>query len=267
MAVGRSGPAAGAIISLTFGEWDEERGTPRWTSNWPSSVKAAQPRKPRRTAFLAMAMHQPFRTHVRGCVRGYCRWHLKEQRDQAIRERRQVQIRPDWKEEPDLGRECDSADSAGQHAPEPRRLNMIEAINDALDVMLTRDPDSDRDGRGCRLFRRRVPRHRRAAKAKHGKTRVFDTPITECGIIGVAVGMGAYGLRPVPRNPVRRLYLPGVSTSWFQRGGAAALSFGLRLYLADDGAFAVRRRHFWRTDPQPKSPEGIVHPCQRASKP
>jgi 2-oxoisovalerate dehydrogenase E1 component beta subunit len=27
---------------------------------------------------------------------------------------------------------------------------------------------------------------------------VFDTPISECGIIGVAIGMGAYGLRPVP---------------------------------------------------------------------
>src|SRR3546814_16433429 len=33
---------------------------------------------------------------------------------------------------------------------------------------------------------------------KYGKTRVFDTPITECGIAGVAVGMAAYGLRPVP---------------------------------------------------------------------
>ena len=32
---------------------------------------------------------------------------------------------------------------------------------------------------------------------KYGKTRVFDTPITEGGIIGAAVGMGAYGLRPV----------------------------------------------------------------------
>jgi 2-oxoisovalerate dehydrogenase E1 component beta subunit len=35
-------------------------------------------------------------------------------------------------------------------------------------------------------------------QAKYGKTRSFDTPITECGIIGVAVGMAAYGLRPVP---------------------------------------------------------------------
>jgi 2-oxoisovalerate dehydrogenase E1 component beta subunit len=32
---------------------------------------------------------------------------------------------------------------------------------------------------------------------KHGRERVFDTPIAEGGILGVAVGMGAYGLRPV----------------------------------------------------------------------
>ena len=32
---------------------------------------------------------------------------------------------------------------------------------------------------------------------KYGRTRVFDAPINEGGIVGVAIGMGAYGLRPV----------------------------------------------------------------------
>ena len=32
---------------------------------------------------------------------------------------------------------------------------------------------------------------------KHGDQRVFDAPIAEGGMLGVAVGMGAYGLRPV----------------------------------------------------------------------
>ena len=32
---------------------------------------------------------------------------------------------------------------------------------------------------------------------KHGLTRCFDTPIAEGGIVAVAIGMGAYGLRPV----------------------------------------------------------------------
>jgi len=32
---------------------------------------------------------------------------------------------------------------------------------------------------------------------KYGASRCFDTPISETGIVGVAVGMGAYGLRPI----------------------------------------------------------------------
>lgn len=78
-----------------------------------------------------------------------------------------------------------------------RRMNMIEAINDALDVMLARDPDVVVMGEDVGYFGG-VFRATAGLQKKHGKTRVFDTPITECGIIGVAVGMGAYGLRPVP---------------------------------------------------------------------
>ncbi len=79
----------------------------------------------------------------------------------------------------------------------PRRLNMIEAINEAMDVMLARDPNVIVMGEDVGYFGG-VFRATAGLQAKHGKTRVFDTPITECGIIGVAVGMGAYGLRPVP---------------------------------------------------------------------
>ncbi len=78
-----------------------------------------------------------------------------------------------------------------------RRLNMIEAINDAMDVMLARDPDVIVMGEDVGYFGG-VFRATAGLQAKHGKTRVFDTPITEIGIIGVAIGMGAYGLRPVP---------------------------------------------------------------------
>jgi 2-oxoisovalerate dehydrogenase E1 component beta subunit len=34
-------------------------------------------------------------------------------------------------------------------------------------------------------------------QARHGKHRVFDAPISEGGIVGAAIGMAAYGLRPV----------------------------------------------------------------------
>jgi 2-oxoisovalerate dehydrogenase E1 component beta subunit len=76
-------------------------------------------------------------------------------------------------------------------------MNMIQAINSALDVLMDRDPDIVVMGEDVGYFGG-VFRATAGLQAKYGKTRVFDTPISELGIIGVAVGMGAYGLRPVP---------------------------------------------------------------------
>ncbi len=90
-----------------------------------------------------------------------------------------------------------------------RRLNMIEAINEALDVMMERDPDVVVMGEDVGYFGG-VFRATAGLQAKYGKTRVFDTPISECGIIGVAVGMGAYGLRPVPEIQFADYIYPGL---------------------------------------------------------
>jgi 2-oxoisovalerate dehydrogenase E1 component beta subunit len=76
-------------------------------------------------------------------------------------------------------------------------MNMIEAINSAMDVAMAADPNVIVLGEDVGFFGG-VFRATAGLQAKHGKTRVFDTPITECGIIGVAVGMAAYGMRPVP---------------------------------------------------------------------
>src|SRR3546814_1786127 len=67
-----------------------------------------------------------------------------------------------------------------------RRLNMIEAINEALDIMLARDPDVIVMGEDVVYFGG-VFRCTAGLQEKHGKTRVYDTPISECGIIGVAL--------------------------------------------------------------------------------
>ena len=90
-----------------------------------------------------------------------------------------------------------------------RRLNMIEAINDALDIMLAHDPSVIVMGEDVGYFGG-VFRATAGLQKKHGKTRVFDTPISECGIIGVAVGMGAYGLRPVPEIQFADYIYPGL---------------------------------------------------------
>jgi 2-oxoisovalerate dehydrogenase E1 component beta subunit len=79
----------------------------------------------------------------------------------------------------------------------PVQMNMIQAINSALDVIMDRDPDVVVMGEDVGFFGG-VFRATAGLQNKYGKARVFDTPISECGIIGVAVGMGAYGMRPVP---------------------------------------------------------------------
>jgi len=75
-------------------------------------------------------------------------------------------------------------------------MNMIQALNSALDVTLTRDPNVLVFGEDVGYFGG-VFRVTEGLQKKHGLTRCFDTPIGEAGIVAVAIGMGAYGLRPV----------------------------------------------------------------------
>lgn len=89
-----------------------------------------------------------------------------------------------------------------------RSMNMIEAINDALDIMMARDPDVVIFGEDVGYFGG-VFRATAGLQKKYGKNRVFDTPINECGIIGAAVGMAAYGLRPVPEIQFADYIYPG----------------------------------------------------------
>ncbi|MBL8560084.1 MAG: alpha-ketoacid dehydrogenase subunit beta [Hyphomonadaceae bacterium] len=75
-------------------------------------------------------------------------------------------------------------------------MNMIQAINSAMDVMMTRDPDVLVFGEDVGYFGG-VFRATEGLQKKHGLTRCFDAPIAEGGIVATAIGMGAYGLRPV----------------------------------------------------------------------
>ena len=65
-----------------------------------------------------------------------------------------------------------------------------------MDVMLQRDPDVVVFGEDVGYFGG-VFRCTEGLQKKYGTSRVFDTPISEGGIVGIAVGMAAYGLRPV----------------------------------------------------------------------
>ncbi|SED64807.1 alpha-ketoacid dehydrogenase subunit beta [Rhodobacter sp. 24-YEA-8] len=75
-------------------------------------------------------------------------------------------------------------------------MTMIEAIRDALDVALTDDPAVTVFGEDVGYFGG-VFRCTAGLQARHGTDRCFDTPISELGIVGAAIGMASYGRKPV----------------------------------------------------------------------
>ena len=87
------------------------------------------------------------------------------------------------------------ADSQSTHTA-VRTMNMIQALNSALDVTLARDPDTLIFGQDVGYFGG-VFRVTDKLQEKYGLKRCFDAPITEGGIVAAAIGMGAYGLRPI----------------------------------------------------------------------
>ena len=77
------------------------------------------------------------------------------------------------------------------------KMNMIQAVNDALRTEMRRDEKVVVFGEDVGKFGG-VFRATQGLAEEFGEDRVFDTPLAEAGIIGTAIGMALYGLRPVP---------------------------------------------------------------------
>jgi 2-oxoisovalerate dehydrogenase E1 component beta subunit len=75
-------------------------------------------------------------------------------------------------------------------------MTMFEAIRDAHDVAMAADDRVVVFGEDVGFFGG-VFRCTAGLQEKYGKSRCFDAPINESGIVGTAIGMAAYGLRPV----------------------------------------------------------------------
>ncbi len=77
------------------------------------------------------------------------------------------------------------------------QMNMVEAINDALRHEMRRDPRvvvmGEDVGKVGGVFRVTCD-----LVEEFGTERVIDTPLSEGGIIGTAIGMALYGMVPVP---------------------------------------------------------------------
>jgi 2-oxoisovalerate dehydrogenase E1 component beta subunit len=75
-------------------------------------------------------------------------------------------------------------------------MNMVQALNSAMAVMLERDPSVVLIGQDIGYFGG-VFRVTDGLQQRFGAHRVIDSPIAEGGIVGAAIGMGVNGLRPV----------------------------------------------------------------------
>ncbi|MFT5431756.1 MAG: pyruvate dehydrogenase E1 component beta subunit [Myxococcota bacterium] len=87
-------------------------------------------------------------------------------------------------------------------------MNIIQAINSALDLAMDRDENvvvlGEDVGRFGGVFRATA-----GLFEKYGAQRVIDTPLSEGGIIGTAVGMAIYGMRPVAEIQFADFIFPG----------------------------------------------------------
>ena len=76
-------------------------------------------------------------------------------------------------------------------------MNLVKAVNDALRVEMRRDPRvvvlGEDVGRFGGVFRATT-----GLQEEFGPDRCIDTPLAESGIVGAAIGMALYGMRPVP---------------------------------------------------------------------
>jgi hypothetical protein len=95
-------------------------------------------------------------------------------------------------------------------------MNMIQALNSAMDIMLGRDPSVVLMGEDIGYFGG-VFRATEGLQRKYGEHRVIDTPIAEGGIVAAAIGMSVNGLRPVAEIQFADYIYPGfdqIAASW-----------------------------------------------------
>ena len=87
-------------------------------------------------------------------------------------------------------------------------MNMIQALNSAMDIMLSKDPSVILMGEDIGYFGG-VFRTTEGLQRKYGEQRVLDTPIAEGGIVAAAIGMSINGLRPVAEIQFADYIYPG----------------------------------------------------------
>ena len=135
----------------------------------------------------------------------------------------------------------DTSSFRESHIPNPgkQRINMVEGIRKTLDYELETNENlvifgEDVGAKGG------VHAVTMGLQSKHGKARVFDTSLSEEGIIGRAVGMAYAGLMPVPEIQFRKYADP--ATEQIKNAGTirwrTANKFAAPMVVRMPGGFA-----------------------------
>ncbi|WP_255151658.1 alpha-ketoacid dehydrogenase subunit beta [Halorarius halobius] len=78
-----------------------------------------------------------------------------------------------------------------------QNLTLVQAVRDGMKTEMERDDDvvvlGEDVGKNGGVFRATEGLYE-----EFGEDRVIDTPLAEAGIVGTAIGMAAYGMKPVP---------------------------------------------------------------------
>ncbi len=132
------------------------------------------------------------------------------------------------------------------------QMNMVQAINDALRTEMRRDGRvvvlGEDVGRLGGVFR-----VTQGLQAEFGDDRVMDTPLSESGIIGTAVGMAMYGLVPVPEIQFSDFIFPAydqivseVAKLRYRSGG----DFSAKMVIRAPVGGGIRGGHYHSQSPE-----------------
>jgi 2-oxoisovalerate dehydrogenase E1 component beta subunit len=131
-------------------------------------------------------------------------------------------------------------------------LNIIQAVNDALRVEMRRDPNVVVLGEDVGKFGG-VFRATQGLQEEFGADRVIDTPLSESGIVGTALGMALYGLKPVPEIQFADFIFPAmdqlvseVAKYRYRSGG----QFGCGMVIRSPYGGGIRGGHYHSQSPE-----------------
>ncbi|HEX7488981.1 MAG TPA: alpha-ketoacid dehydrogenase subunit beta [Anaeromyxobacteraceae bacterium] len=131
-------------------------------------------------------------------------------------------------------------------------LNIIQAVNDALRLEMRRDENVVVLGEDVGKFGG-VFRATQGLYDEFGPDRVIDTPLAESGIIGTALGMALYGLKPVPEIQFADFIFPAmdqivseVAKYRYRSGG----QFACPLVIRSPYGGGIRGGHYHSQSPE-----------------